>query len=118
MKPPQADGELCISMPPHVVLPKRPVVQRGGTLHPRQSANADHQAADRATRRSAREIRLHRCERLPSHYLRNHAGIALGFQFMRQLRATGTDDATAGQHVHMIRHDVVEQTLIMRDDQR
>src|SRR5437870_100183 len=43
-------------------------------------------------------------------------GIAAGFELERQLLAAALHDAAAGEHVHHVGHDVVEQPLIVRDD--
>src|ERR1700674_4310316 len=42
--------------------------------------------------------------------------IALGFEFQRQLPAAGAHDAPLRQNVHDVRHDVVEEPLVMGDD--
>ena len=39
------------------------------------------------------------------------------FQLQRQLLISGADDPPIHQHVHKIRHDVIQQPLIMRDHQ-
>src|SRR6266508_6155621 len=41
--------------------------------------------------------------------------VAAGLQLQRQLLAAGAHDAAAREHVHHVRHDVVEQALIVRD---
>ena len=50
--------------------------------------------------------------------LRGHAGVASCFQLQRKLWAAGADDPAAGQDVHTVRHDVIEQSLIVGDHQR
>src|SRR5262249_12018205 len=42
-------------------------------------------------------------------------GIAGGFEIERQLLVAGLHDAAAREHVHHVRHDVVEQALVVRD---
>src|SRR5258705_2963899 len=42
--------------------------------------------------------------------------VALGLELERQLLAAGAHDPPAREHVHDIRHDVIEQALIVRDD--
>src|SRR5215467_6094259 len=44
-------------------------------------------------------------------------GIAALLELDSQLLATGLADLTVGHHVHFIRHDVVEEPLIMGDDE-
>ncbi len=44
-------------------------------------------------------------------------GIAVFFQLVRQLLAAGFHDPALGEHMHMVRHDVFQQSLIMGDDQ-
>src|SRR5215470_14379107 len=41
--------------------------------------------------------------------------VAAGFELERQLLAAGFDDAALGEDVHHVRHDVVEQALVVRD---
>ena len=45
--------------------------------------------------------------------------VALGFQLERELLAAGPDDPAVRQHVHEVRHDVVQQPLVVgHDDDR
>ena len=46
-----------------------------------------------------------------------HPRIAVGFQFQREFRAAGFDDAAVGEHVHHVGLDVVEQALVVGDDE-
>src|SRR5262249_54268687 len=43
------------------------------------------------------------------------ARIALGLELQRELLAAGPHDAALGKHMHDVRHDVVEQTLVVGD---
>ena len=58
------------------------------------------------------------CRRSRSRRLRDQVGVALGLELPRQLRTAAAHDAARRHHVHMVRHDVVEQPLVMGDDQR
>src|ERR1700722_1258604 len=42
--------------------------------------------------------------------------VAVGLELERELLAAGADDASLREHVHDIRHDMVEQALVMGDD--
>src|SRR6185369_12134783 len=42
--------------------------------------------------------------------------VAARLQLVRQLLAAGLHDAALREHVHDVRHDVIEQALIVRDD--
>ncbi len=41
--------------------------------------------------------------------------ITAGFEFESQFLAAALDDAAVHHHMHLIRHDVIEQSLIVRD---
>ena len=43
--------------------------------------------------------------------------VALFFEFQRELFVASADDTPIHQHVDKIRHDVIQQPLVMRDDQ-
>src|SRR5262245_44805265 len=49
------------------------------------------------------------------HQSRFDPAVSLFLELERELLAAGTDDAAAGQDVHEIGNDVIEQPLIMRD---
>ena len=42
--------------------------------------------------------------------------VALLFQLVSKLFAAGANDATAIEYMHEVRHDVVEQALVVRDE--
>src|SRR5690606_34727918 len=42
--------------------------------------------------------------------------IPMLFKLVGELAATGTYDAAAGEHVHVIGHDVIKKPLIVSDD--
>ena len=44
-------------------------------------------------------------------------GVARLFKLERKLRPAGARHAPVGKHMHPVRHDVVEQPLIVGDDQ-
>src|SRR5262245_13459791 len=44
--------------------------------------------------------------------------VTLLFELEGELLSTRTDDSTVGEDVDEVRHDVIEQTLIMRDQQK
>src|SRR5712691_3702411 len=45
-------------------------------------------------------------------------GVAARLQLQRQILAAGLHDPALGEHVHHVGHDVVEQTLVVRDHDR
>src|SRR5882757_7428503 len=47
----------------------------------------------------------------------DHAGIAIGLEIERQRLVARLDDLALVEHVHTVRHDVLEQALVVGDDQ-
>src|SRR6185369_9786008 len=43
----------------------------------------------------------------------DHAGVAIGFEVERQRLVARLDDLTLVEDVHAVRHDVLEQALVM-----
>src|SRR5467141_4112856 len=48
----------------------------------------------------------------------DQVGVSLGLQLESELLAAGFDDAARSQDMHLVRHDIVQQALVVRDQQR
>src|SRR5882724_9377506 len=47
----------------------------------------------------------------------HQVAVTLGLELKGEVPATGRDDAAGGQNMHLVRHDVVQEALIMSDKQ-
>jgi hypothetical protein len=54
---------------------------------------------------------------MPTLLALGNTGVALRFQLQRQRLVAAFDDAAIGQHVHKVRHHVIEQALVVGDHQ-